>query len=138
MRTHEKERRKVVCSVKKCGKTYTDTKAWMVHFNNCHKEKNVNIFKNKLKSVTVVNAVANQTDVNQLVKLMDENKKLKEQLRKILKVRIAARLRKRSIKQTKISSKTKQQNVSNFAIMDCKESQAEFESYQSPHLNAIR
>lgn len=98
LKTHDVMRSKVVCSVAKCEKEYSDIKAWMVHFDNNHQKlkKQFNMYKNNLEFKTVTNVV-NQPSIENLLL---ENAKLKAQINKLLKVRCAARLSKRSKKLT--------------------------------------
>lgn len=100
LKTHDAERSKVVCSVGSCRKKYSDVKAWAVHFHSNHQEqmKRFNHYKNKLGSDSVSNPI-NFADAELLTKLKVENECLKNQIRNLLKLRCANRLKKRSVKQ---------------------------------------
>lgn len=106
LKTHNEQRFKAICSVGNCNNKYSDVKAWTVHFNSCHNEQknHFNKYKNELKFVELGNA----GNVNQTVeKLLLEIAQLKAQIQKNLKIRCAAKLRKRSLKQIHKSARTK-------------------------------
>lgn len=96
LKTHDKERSKVICSVTNCEKEYSDIKAWMVHFNRDHQKlkKQFDMYKNNLEFKTVTNVV-NQPLIENLLL---ENTRLKAQIQQILKIRCATKLRKRYVK----------------------------------------
>lgn len=102
LRLHDEQRDKVICSVQGCAKKYADIKAWSVHFQNYHKEhmKRFNFFKEALGSEKIPNPT-NVAEQSLVEKLKLENAQLKAQIRKILKIRCATKLRNRSIKQIK-------------------------------------
>lgn len=101
LKTHDRERSKVICSVGKCQKKYADMKAWTVHFSSCHQKQmnRFNFFKERLGSESVVNPFG-AVDPTLLEKLMMENDRLRTQITKILKIKQAKRLVKRGLKQS--------------------------------------
>lgn len=75
-------------------------KAWTVHFINNHpkQSKQYEVYKSKLGSEKVPNQtkIVDHTVIDQLLR---ENKQLKTKLNTILKIRCAARSKKKSVKQ---------------------------------------
>lgn len=100
LKTHDAERTKVRCSVGGCQKTYSDVKAWTVHFHSSHSKqlKRFNFHKDNLRTENVANP-KNVVDSELVKKLKTENAFLKAQINNILKIRCASRLIKRSVKQ---------------------------------------